>query len=84
LAAVRRYREIFPNRRIPHRSGFVRIDRQLREFGHINVSSIDIGRPRLDNGELDKQVLNLAHEDPKVANRSLDKSELQIAQFGEF
>jgi hypothetical protein len=43
-----------------------------------------MGRPRLDNGELDKQVLHLVHEDPKVSDRSFDKSELQKAQFGEF
>jgi hypothetical protein len=50
---------MFPNKRIPHRSVFARIDRKLREFGHLNVSSIDMGKPRLDNGEFDKQGLDL-------------------------
>jgi hypothetical protein len=49
LAARRRYQRMFPNRRIPHRNVFKRIDQKLREFGHLNFNNLNRGRPRNDD-----------------------------------
>jgi hypothetical protein len=44
--AVRRYREKFPNRRVPNRPTFLSLDYRLRETGPFHGWRLDVSRPR--------------------------------------
>lgn len=69
LAAQRLYREMFPNRRVPHRQTFEAIDRRLRETGTFSAMA-DRGRQReVLQPALEERVLNDVERNPQISTR---------------
>ncbi|KAJ8957261.1 hypothetical protein NQ318_007825 [Aromia moschata] len=80
-AAVRRYRQEFPNRRTPSRNMFDNIDRHLRETGTFYKTNRNAGRQRFArNVNVEERVLNRVSEDPTMSTRRLGILE-NISQF---
>ncbi|RZC35960.1 hypothetical protein BDFB_013078, partial [Asbolus verrucosus] len=46
LAAVQRYAEKYPNRRVPSRQTFINVDQRLRETGSVLPKNQFVGRGR--------------------------------------
>ncbi|KAJ8959677.1 hypothetical protein NQ318_021868 [Aromia moschata] len=69
-AAVRRYRQEFPNRRTPSRKMFDNIDRRLRDTGTFYKTNRNAGRQRFArNVNVEERVLNRVWEDPTLSTR---------------
>jgi hypothetical protein len=69
LAAQRNYERRFPNRRVPHRSVFVAVDRRLRKIGQVELKTADRGRSVDDDDAVDrdKVILDIANTDPTLS-----------------
>ncbi|KAJ8935861.1 hypothetical protein NQ318_015972 [Aromia moschata] len=71
-AAVRRYRQEFPNRRTSSRKMFDNSDRRLRETGTFYKTNRNAGRQRFSrNVNVEDRVLNRVWEDPTLSIRRL-------------
>ncbi|EZA54493.1 hypothetical protein X777_05748 [Ooceraea biroi] len=69
-AAVRRYYEKFPNRRLTDRRTFLNADRHLRESGCFRPLRSDAGRPRTTRTEeMEERVLDLVAAEPSTSTR---------------
>lgn len=70
--AVRRYRERFPERRLPNRRTFTAVQQRLRETGSVLPRPREVGRERqvnVLNAEI--EILDAADADPGVSTRQL-------------
>lgn len=71
-AAVRRYMEKFPYRRVPHHSTFAAIHRRLREKGTFTAQKMDTGRQRFVNTvQNEEAILNMVEENPNISTRKV-------------
>lgn len=71
-AAVRRYREKYPNRNIPNARTFVSTERRLRETGCLQRRNTDAGRRReARNVRVEQQILDAVINDPTISTRRL-------------
>ncbi|KAK5643932.1 hypothetical protein RI129_007777 [Pyrocoelia pectoralis] len=71
-AAVRRYHETFPNRRIPDRKTFEAIERRLRETGTLKPQRINAGRQRFRrSANVGEEILNAVQLSPTTSTRRL-------------
>src|ERR1044072_8536540 len=72
LAAVRRYREKYPNRRIPNRKTFEAIERRLRENGTLNPLRVNAGQQRIRRtANVEEEVLDAVQLSPSTSTRRL-------------
>ncbi|KAJ8952224.1 hypothetical protein NQ318_022674 [Aromia moschata] len=75
-AAVRRYRQEFPNIRTLSRKMFDNIDRQLRETGTFYKTNRNAGRQRFArNVNVEDRLLHRVWEDPALSTRWLGSGE---------
>lgn len=72
LAAVRRYREKYPNRRIPNRKTFEAIERRLRENGTLNPLQVNAGQQRIRRtANVKEEILDAVQLSPSTSSRRL-------------
>ncbi|XP_041984653.1 uncharacterized protein LOC121737150 [Aricia agestis] len=69
--ARREYGEIFPNRRLPDARVFSRTFRRMRERGTVVRYQGDAGRPRLEVGDDEEEILNHFQIDPTLSTRMI-------------
>ncbi|KMQ82698.1 hypothetical protein RF55_22113 [Lasius niger] len=70
------YAETFPNRRLPERKMFQRIDERLRNMGSFKKQTANCGRPiRTRNIRLEEQVLNSVTQNPGTSTREIARAQ---------
>lgn len=71
-AAVREYRDKYPNRRIPNRKTFEAVERRLRETGMLKPIRMDAGRQRFVRyANIEEEILNAVQLSPTTSTRRL-------------
>lgn len=71
-AAVKCYKDKFPNRNIPDAKTFLSTERRLRETGSLQVKNRDAGRPRnARTVDVEEEILDIVMEDPTISTRRL-------------
>lgn len=85
-AAVRRYAEMFPARRVPNSRTILRIVQRLRETGCLKTKNRNGGRPRSARTvEVEEEVLNIVEQDPEISTRKLarriDTTQANVARI---
>ena len=70
--ARRRYRELFPNRRLPNYETFAAVDRHMREYGICDVSRS--GRPQLHGVTVEDNILQLFDDGKTISTRCISAS----------
>lgn len=71
-AAVRRYAERFPQRRIPHRETFIAVAQRLRETGSVFPRPREAGRGRQVHVlDAEVEILNSVENDASVSTREI-------------
>lgn len=74
LAAVRRYSEKFPGRRLPNRNTFLAVERRCRETGSFKPKKVNSGRPRTTRtAEKEENILDMVFQEPSVSIRKLSQ-----------
>lgn len=72
VAAVRKYHETFPTRRIPNRKTFEAIERRLRETGTLKPQRQNAGRQRFRRtANVEEGILNAVQLSPTTSTRKL-------------
>ena len=70
--SVRVYQDRFPNRQVPNRKTFARIERRLRENGRLEPLTVNCGRPRvIRNPQMEEAILDNLEEHPEKSIRIL-------------
>ena len=67
--AQRRYRELFPDRRVPNYQTFAATDRRMREYGIRDVPRS--GRQQLHGVAIEDNILQLVDDDPTISSRRI-------------
>ncbi|KAJ8915386.1 hypothetical protein NQ315_008273 [Exocentrus adspersus] len=71
LEARRLYKERFPDRRLPERKTFERVDQRLRETGTVAKAKRNCGN-QINRGEVpEEDILNAIEVDPSISVRKL-------------
>jgi hypothetical protein len=72
LAAVQRYAEGYPNRRVPSRQTFINVDQRLRETSSVLPKNQLMGRGRAEGvAAVEEEILERVEEDPMISTRQL-------------
>src|ERR1044072_157460 len=72
LAAVRRYREKYPNQRILNRKTFEAIKRRLRENGTLNPLRVNAGQQRIrQTANVEEEILDAVQSSLSTSTRRL-------------
>lgn len=69
--ARQRYRELYPNRRIPHHHVFRNTFRRLRETGSVSTRRPDAGARPVRTVVVDERILEAVRNDPSISIRRL-------------
>ena len=72
--ARRRYKELFPNRRLPNHQTFAVVGRRMREYCIRDVSRS--GRPLRHGVAVEENILQLVDEDPTISTRRISAAAL--------
>jgi hypothetical protein len=74
LAAVQRYAEGYPNRRVPSRQTFINVDQRLRKTSSVLPKNQLMGRGRAEGlAAVEEEILERVEEDPMISTRQLDR-----------